>query len=100
MVAPSTAGASSDGAACPGVVVLAVEACGVAVLVVEVCGVAVLGVDACPGGDPSGGGLVMSPAALAWWWAQRRWLSAFFCFLNVCRACELGARQIRPNLLP
>jgi hypothetical protein len=54
VVAPSTVAASSDGAACPGVAVLAVEA----------CGVAVLWVDACPGGDP-GGGLVVSPAAVA-----------------------------------
>jgi hypothetical protein len=55
VVAPSTAAASSDGVACPGVAVLAVEA----------CGVPVLGVDACPGGDP-GGGLVVILAA-AWW---------------------------------
>jgi hypothetical protein len=54
------AGASPDGAACPGVVVL--------------------GVAACPVGDPGGGGLVVSLAAAAWWLARRRRLSTFFCF--------------------
>jgi hypothetical protein len=60
VVAPSMAGASPDGAACPGVVVL--------------------GVAACPVGDPGGGGLVVSLAAAAWWLARRRRLSTFFCF--------------------
>jgi hypothetical protein len=54
VVAPSMVASSSDGAAYPGVAVLAVEA----------CGVAVLWVDACPDGDPDGG-LVVSPAVVA-----------------------------------